>query len=204
MRLVADRPKKIKEGIIMSAQNHVNLMGRLTRNPENKSKENLTIAKFSLAVDRRAKKNEEKTADFFNCTAFGKTAECILGFCTQGTKILVSGYLQVNSYERQDGTRVNATEVILEEFAFCESKKAEPQTQAQAPVSQGYQSQQGFPPQGQPMQAQPQGTYSVPQGYQMPQQAPWQQVQPQGGFIPQGQPPVGSLQINPQEKGFIN
>lgn len=107
--------------------NKVILMGRLTRDPEIRVSvaTNVTTAKFTLAVDRRYKKEgEQQTADFINCTAFGKTAESIERYLHQGTKIAVVGRIQTGSYTNKDGNKVYTTDVIVEEYEFAESKNA--------------------------------------------------------------------------------
>ena len=99
--------------------NKVILMGRLTREPEmfgQKSK----VARFTLAVDRNYGEDE---TDFFNCVSFGKQAEFVEKYLKKGTKILLSGRLQNNSYEDKQGNKVISTQIITEEVEFCESKK---------------------------------------------------------------------------------
>lgn len=100
------------------------MMGRLTKDPEIRStKDGKAIARFSLAVDRRTK---EKMADFFNCTAFGKSAEFAEKYLKKGTKILLTGRLQNDEYTNRDGAKVTATQIIVEEMEFAESKGTEP------------------------------------------------------------------------------
>lgn len=105
--------------------NKVILMGRLTRDPEIRVSvaTNITTAKFTLAVDRKYKKEgEQQTADFISCTAFGKTAESIERYLHQGTKIVVVGRIQTGSYTNKDGNKVYTTDVVVEEYEFAESK----------------------------------------------------------------------------------
>lgn len=107
--------------------NKVILMGRLTRDPEIRVSvaTNVTTAKFTLAVDRKYKKEgEQQTADFVSCTAFGKTAEFIERYLHQGTKIMVVGRIQTGSYTNKDGNKVYTTDVVVEECEFAESKNA--------------------------------------------------------------------------------
>ena len=128
--------------------NKVIFMGRLTRDPEirmaNNGQTDMAIAKFSLAVDRRFARNngngDQPTADFFNCTAFGKLAEFAEKYLKQGTKILLTGRIQNDNYTNKDGQKVYGTQVIVEDIEFAESKNA--QQQGNAP----YTPQQ--PPQG--------------------------------------------------------
>jgi single-strand DNA-binding protein len=100
------------------------LMGRLTRDPEVRPSEKTTIARFSLAVDRRFKREGEADADFFDCTAFGRQAEFVEKYLHQGTKVLVTGRLQNNNYTNKDGQKVYGVQIITEEIEFAESKKA--------------------------------------------------------------------------------
>ena len=105
--------------------NKVILQGRLTRDPEVKystGEKATAIASFSMAVDRRFKKDGEQNADFINCKAFGKTAETVEKYVQKGVKITVCGRIQTGSYTNKDGVKVYTTDVIVEEFDFCESK----------------------------------------------------------------------------------
>ena len=106
--------------------NKVILMGRLTRDPEvrySQGENALAIARYTLAVDRRAARREgEPTADFISCVAFGRSAEFAERYLRQGTKIVVSGRIQTGSYTNRDGQKVYTTEVVVEESEFAESK----------------------------------------------------------------------------------
>ena len=103
--------------------NQVILIGRLTRDPETRSANEMSYAKFTLAVDRRSK-SETRQADFISCIAFGKTAESLSKYVHQGTKLAVCGRLQTGSYTKNDGTKVYTTDVVVNEWEFCESKSA--------------------------------------------------------------------------------
>lgn len=104
--------------------NKLFLCGRLTRDPEVRTAtNNMTVASFSIAVDRRFKKDGEPEADFFNCTAFGKTAEIIEKYCKKATKLIIEGRLQNDNYEK-DGVKHYAVKVIVESIEFAESKAA--------------------------------------------------------------------------------
>ena len=106
--------------------NKVILMGRLTRDPEvrySQTDSSMAIARFSLAVDRRHKKQgDEVTADFFNCTAFGKQAEFVEKYLKKGTKVVVTGRIQNDNYTNKDGQKVYSVQIIVEEMEFAESK----------------------------------------------------------------------------------
>lgn len=105
--------------------NKVVLMGRLTKDPDvrqSQGAEPVTIARYTLAVDRRGKKQEGQQADFISCVAFGKAGEFAEKYLHKGTKICVSGRIQTGSYTRQDGTKAYTTDVVIEEQEFAESK----------------------------------------------------------------------------------
>ena len=104
------------------------LMGRLTRDPEvrySQTDSNMAIARFSLAVDRRYKKQGDTvTADFFNCTALGKQGEFVEKYLKQGTKIVVTGRIQNDNYTNKEGQKVYSVQIMVEEIEFDESKAA--------------------------------------------------------------------------------
>ena len=108
--------------------NKVILMGRLTRDAEvrySQGENSTAIARFSLAVDRRFRRDgDEQTADFINCVAFGRTAEFLERFGRKGTKFVLEGRIQTGSYTNKDGQRVYTTDVVVEEQEFAESKSA--------------------------------------------------------------------------------
>ncbi|MGN0133017.1 MAG: single-stranded DNA-binding protein [Lachnospiraceae bacterium] len=109
--------------------NKVILMGRLTRDPEvrySQGETPLAIARFSLAVDRRGRNNQDgQTADFINCVAFGRQGEFAEKYFRKGTKIAVTGRIQTGSYTNRDGVKVYTTEVVVEEQEFAESKASQ-------------------------------------------------------------------------------
>ena len=105
--------------------NKVILMGRLTRDPEMRNshgESNTAIARYTLAVDRRYKREGEAGADFISCVAFGRSAEFAEKYFRQGMRVLVSGRLQTGSYVNKDGQRIYTTEVILDDQEFADSK----------------------------------------------------------------------------------
>lgn len=105
--------------------NKVILMGRLTRDPEvrySQGENSLAIARYTLAVDRRFRRDGEATADFINCVAFGRQAEHAEKYYRQGLKIVIGGRIQTGSYTNRDGVKVYTTEVVVEEQEFAESK----------------------------------------------------------------------------------
>lgn len=108
--------------------NKVILMGRLTRDPEvrySQGDNSMAIARYSLAVDRRYKREgDEQTADFINCVAFGKSGEFAEKYLHKGTKIAVVGRIQTGSFTNKDGQKVYTTDVVVEEQEFAESKNS--------------------------------------------------------------------------------
>lgn len=106
--------------------NKVILMGRLTRDPDVRYSQGdnaMAIARYSLAVDRRFKRDgDEQTADFINCVAFGKSGEFAEKYLHKGTKIAVVGRIQTGSFTNKDGQKVYTTDVVVEEQEFAESK----------------------------------------------------------------------------------
>ena len=107
--------------------NKVILMGRLTRDPEvrySQGENSTAIARYTLAVDRRFKRDGEQTADFINCVVFGKSAEFTERYFRQGMRVVVCGRIQTGSYTNRDGVKVYTTEVVVEEQEFAESKSA--------------------------------------------------------------------------------
>jgi single-strand DNA-binding protein len=105
--------------------NKVILMGRLTKNPEIKyagKDNNMAVARYTLAVNRRFKKDGEQEADFISCVAFGKSAEFVQKYLHKGTKILINGRINTGRYEDKDGKTIYTTDVIVEEHEFAESK----------------------------------------------------------------------------------
>lgn len=118
--------------------NKVILLGRLTRDPEVRYSqgENATaIARYTLAVDRRYKKDaDEQSADFIGCVAFGHNGEFAEKYLRKGTKIAVVGRIQTGSYTNKDGVKVYTTDVVVEEQEFAESKSSSSNNNVPAPA----------------------------------------------------------------------
>ena len=138
--------------------NKVILMGRLTRDPEvrySQGENSLAIARYTLAVDRRFNRNQdEQSADFISCVAFGKSAEFAEKYLRKGTKLCVEGRIQTGSYTNKDGQKVFTTEVVVENSEFAESKN-------NSSVSGG---SFGSFPQGQPQNEISEGFMNIPDG----------------------------------------
>ena len=103
------------------------LVGRLTRDPEVRYSqgENATaVARYTVAVDRRFKRDGEPSADFIPCVVFGRSAEFAEKYFRQGLKIAISGRIQTGSYVNREGQKVYTTEVVVEDQEFAESKAA--------------------------------------------------------------------------------
>lgn len=127
--------------------NKVLMMGRLVRDPEirySQGQNATAVARFSIAVDRRFKKEGEPEADFFNCTCFGKTAEFAEKFLKQGTKIALSGRVENDNYTDKNGNKVYGTRILVEEVEFAESKAnasgeaQKPQNTAKSEATEGF------------------------------------------------------------------
>ncbi len=103
-------------------------MGRLTRDPEvryTQGENQMAVARYTLAVDRRFNRNnDENTADFISCVAFGKSGEFAERYLRKGTKIAVTGRIQTGSYTNKDGVKVYTTDVVVEDQEFAESKNS--------------------------------------------------------------------------------
>lgn len=97
--------------------------------------ENATaVARYTLAVDRRFKREGEPSADFINCVAFGRNAEFAEKYLAQGVKILVCGHIQTGSYTNRDGVKIYTTDVAVDEQEFAESKKTSTNGSQAAPT----------------------------------------------------------------------
>ena len=101
-------------------------IGRATKDPESTTSTNGTVCvRFSIAVDRKFKREGEPEADFFNCVSFGKQGEFVEKYVKKGTKLVVIGHIQNDEYVNSKGEKVKTTKVYTEEIEFAESKKAE-------------------------------------------------------------------------------
>lgn len=114
--------------------NKVILIGRLTADPETRQAGGKTVGTYTLAVDRRVSKGEQK-ADFIRCQVWEKKAEFAEQYLRKGTKIAITGRIQTGSYKDKDGKTVYTTDVVVEDQEFCESKK---ETQDTAPKDDGF------------------------------------------------------------------
>lgn len=116
------------------------LIGRLVRDPEvrwTQGQDSMCVAKFTLAVDRRIKKENEQSADFISCTAFKKTAEFVEKYVKKGTKIAVEGRWQTGSYTNKDGVKIYTNDCVLEAVEFAESKQ-QTETAPKAPADDDF------------------------------------------------------------------
>lgn len=120
-------------------------IGRLTGNPTvryTNGNEPVCIATFSLAVNRRFKRDGQPEADFFNCTAFRKTGELVEKYCHKGMKVAIEGELQNDNYTNKNGEKVYSTRILVDSLEFCENKSQD--TQSTAPANQYAGSEDGF------------------------------------------------------------
>ena len=109
--------------------NSVCLVGRLTKDPTVRYKDDMGIARFTLAVDRQKMNGKEATSDFPNVICFGKTAELVEKYITKGRQVGVTGRIQTGSYTDKDGKKVYTTEVVADRIEFldkAEKKEEEP------------------------------------------------------------------------------
>ena len=128
-----DHCKKVTEkclqgkmpGKDVTTMNKVILMGRLTKNPEIKyaGKDNdMAVARYTLAVNRRYKRDGEQEADFISCVTFGKNAEFAQKYLYKGMRIVIGGRISTGSYKDKDGKTIYTTDVIVEEHEFAQNK----------------------------------------------------------------------------------
>lgn len=126
--------------------NKVILMGRLTNDPEVRygtGERNMAVGRYTLAVDRRYKRDGEQPADFIRCVAFDKAAEFAEKYFRKGMRICVSGRIRTGSYTNREGQKVYTTDVIIEEQEFAESKREagqQAQGQQHQPIGDGFMS----------------------------------------------------------------
>ncbi len=117
--------------------NKVILMGRLTKTPETRYTQttNMQVTSFTLAVNRRFSKEGEQQADFINCITFSKTAEFVSKYFQKGQQVSVVGRIQTRSWDDQEGKKHYATDVIVEETYFADSKKEPKQEESQTALA---------------------------------------------------------------------
>ena len=105
--------------------NKVVLVGRLTRDPEVRYSQGdsaTAVARYTLAVARKFKRDNEPTADFIPCVVFGRSGEFAEKYFRQGMRVSISGRIQTGSYTNKEGVKVYTTEVIVEDQEFAESR----------------------------------------------------------------------------------
>jgi len=122
----------------MMKMNKAIIMGRLTRDVEvrwSTGENPMAIGRYTLAVDRIARRGAEKEADFFNCVAFASQAEFAEKYFRKGMQVLVSGRMQTGSYTNRDGVKIPTFEIMVESQEFAESKKADGGSQMGASAS---------------------------------------------------------------------
>ena len=162
--------------------NHIDIMGRLTRDPElRRTGSNIPVASFTVAVDRdfSNKDSEEKETDFIDCVAWRGTGEFVSKYFTKGRMIVVSGRLQIRNWTDKDGNKRRSAEVVADNCYFGDSKRDDQQSQGggnnQQPTNNSY-SQNGY-----------QGGGNAPQGYGPPSYGqPYGQGYPPQGYRQQG------------------
>ena len=106
--------------------NKIELLGRLTKEPEVRyTTKNASVSNFTLAVDRRVKKENETNADFFNIRAFGTLADICNKYLHKGSQIVIIGRIQNRTWDDEQGQKHYTTEIIAEEMYFAGKNKAE-------------------------------------------------------------------------------
>ena len=148
--------------------NKVILMGRLAREPEVRYSQGaapVAVARYTLAVSRRFKRDGEPDADFISCVAFGKGGEFVERFFKKGQRVSVVGRLQVRSWDDKDGTKRWSTEVVTEEHYFAESKSSFEGRMGSQPFTAPQDMPSGMP-QAQPKSSAPAGDgfYPIEEG----------------------------------------
>ncbi|MGF0095025.1 single-stranded DNA-binding protein [Peptoniphilus sp. SGI.035] len=112
--------------------NQANLIGRLTKDIDLRyTTSQMAIGRFTLAINRKltkekrqeAEANNQPTADFINCIAFGKTAETLSNYVGKGNQLGIEGHIQTGSYENKEGQRIYTTDVIVDGFTFIDSRQ---------------------------------------------------------------------------------
>ena len=192
--------------------NKVVLMGRLTKDPDVRyasGEGGTAVARYTLAVDRRFKRDGEATADFISCVAFGRQAEVAGQYFHRGTKLTISGRIQTGRYTSKDGQKVYTTDVVVEEQEFAESKAVADtgaqNTQSQQQPAQPQQRTQA--PQQRPVQQQ-QVPYPSQQRYPQQSGRAQQKQYPQqnrGGYMGHGNYPAQpARQGMPANDGFMD
>ena len=145
------------------------LMGRLTRDPETRfTAQGAGVGRFSIAVDRRFKREGQPDADFFDCVCFGRQQEFMDKYLRKGIKVVINGSIQNNNYKDQTGQMVYRQQIVCDNIEFAESKKA----------SEGNN--------GGNAQAAPAGNYNQQTRTQTRQTAPQQPPQQQYSTDPEG------------------
>lgn len=105
--------------------NKVILIGRICKDVDVRYAGETCVARYTLAVDRRYKKDGEASADFISCVAFGNQGQFAEKYLRKGMKIAVVGRIQTGSYKNKDGQTVYTTDIVVEEHEFAESKQTD-------------------------------------------------------------------------------
>ena len=117
------------------------LLGRLTRDPDVRYTQGdnpMAVARYTLAVDRRYKKEGEQEADFISCVAFGKSGEFAEKYLSKGMKIAISGRIQTGSYTNKDGQKVYTTDIVADRIEFIDWKNSEKVSEPDGEYPQGF------------------------------------------------------------------
>ena len=111
------------------------LLGRLTRDPEVRygGENNTAVARYTIAVNRTYKRDEEPDADFFNCVSFGKQGEFVEKYLRRGMKVLLEGEIRNNNYTNRNGENVYSVQIVTSSVEFAESKHSQGSVQQEEP-----------------------------------------------------------------------
>ena len=120
--------------------NNVTLIGRMVRDPEIRTNNDMTVARFSVAVNRDFKNKDGKyDADFINCIAFKNTAEFVEKYFSKGMRIGLIGRIQTGSYTNKDGYKIYTTDVVCDKVEFIENKgDSKPEVKEQPKQDDGF------------------------------------------------------------------
>lgn len=130
----------------MSVTNHVSILGRLTKDVEiNKTTSGKSVASFCIALDNGKDRNgNQNNPDYIDCVIWDKNADNLARYAHKGNLVAIDGELKTRSYQKQDGTRVKVTEVLVREWKNTSPRNSSNQNEAVEEQFDDYMNQQGF------------------------------------------------------------
>lgn len=114
--------------------NKVCLLGRICADLELKTAGSNQYTRFNLAVNRKVSKDEEKKTDFISCVAWNKTAEIINKYFKKGSQIAINGRISTGSYEKEDGSKIYTSDIVIEDFDFVDKKEESTEEKTDAEI----------------------------------------------------------------------